>query len=414
MRAAAVAPPGRLRATFLAQPHLRVLIAGAGIGGLTAALALSRIGMTVALFDQAERLEETGAGIQLSPNATRVLIALGLADRIEGAVVAPAAIRLRTSSGRNIATLPLGAAIAARHGAPYWVVHRADLQRALLGAVKAEPRISLTLGAKVDDFDIDAAGVCAFVCGTACPDGTDERGSALIGADGLWSTIRYRLGDLAPPRFAGRTAWRALIPAAILPPQFAEPMIHLWIGPLGHLVHYPVRAGAAINIVAVARDPWQSAAWDTPASREEVLARFPTPQWAGEARDVLAAAERWQKWPLGDRAPSRPWGRGPVTLLGDAAHPMLPFLAQGAAMAIEDAAVLAREFARRPDDPAVALRRYEATRQPRTDRVQRAARRNDFNYHLGFPGAYFRDAALRALGGERLIARYDWLFEWAS
>jgi salicylate hydroxylase len=386
------------------------LIAGAGIGGLMVALALARIGIASALFDQTERLEETGAGIQLSPNATRVLVALDLAERLKAAIVTPTAVRLRSGSGRDIATLPLGAAMEARHGAPYWLIHRADLQGALLGAVAAEPRISLTLGAKVDDFDIDAAGVRAFVRGARHPDGADRRGSALIGADGTWSTIRYRLGDRAPPRFAGRTAWRALVPAAILPPQFAEPVIHLWIGPRGHLVHYPVRAGAAVNIVAVARDAWQSAAWDTPASREEVLARFPAPQWAGEARDLLAAAERWQKWPLGDRAPSRPWGRGPVTLLGDAAHPMLPFLAQGAAMAIEDAAVLARELAGLPDDPAGALRRYEAARQPRTDRVQRAARRNDFNYHLGFPANHIRDAILRALGGERLIARYDWLY----
>ena len=398
----------------MTQPDSPVLIAGAGIGGLTAALALSRMGLAVAVFDQAERLDETGAGIQLSPNATRVLVGLDLADRLRGAIVAPAAVRLRASSGRDIATLPLGTAMAARHGAPYWVLHRADLQQALLGAVKAEPRIELILGAKVDDFRIDAAGVCAFVCGTAHPDGAERRGSALIGADGLWSTLRYRFGDLAPPCFAGRTAWRALVPAAKLPPQLAEPVIHLWIGPLGHLVHYPVRAGAAVNIVAVARDPWQSAAWNTLATREEVLARFPAPQWAGGARDLLAAAELWQKWPLGDRAPSRPWGRGPVTLLGDAAHPMLPFLAQGAAMAIEDAAVLAGELARLPNDPARALRNYEAARQPRTDRVQRAARRNDFNYHLGFPAAQFRDAALRALGGERLIAHYDWLYGWAA
>jgi salicylate hydroxylase len=398
----------------LAQPDSRVLIAGAGIGGLVAALALSRIGIAAAVFDQAERLEETGAGIQLSPNATRVLVALDLADRLQGAIVAPAAIRLRTSSGHDIVTLPLGAAMAARHGAPYWVVHRADLQQALLGAVNAEPQIALTLGAKVDDFDIDATGVCALICGPNFPEGAEHRGSALIGADGLWSTLRYRLGDLAPPRFAGRTAWRALAPAANLPPQFAEPAIHLWIGPLGHLVHYPVRADAAVNIVAVARDPWQSATWGAPASREEVLARFPAPHWAGEARDLLAAAEFWQKWPLGDRARARPWGRGPVTLLGDAAHPMLPFLAQGAAMAIEDAAVLARELAELPNDPARALRRYEVARQPRTDRVQRAARRNDWAYHLGFPVGAVRDATLRALGGERLLVRYDWLYGWRA
>jgi salicylate hydroxylase len=397
----------------LAHPTSPVLIAGAGIGGLTAALALARIGIASALFDQAELIEETGAGIQLSPNATRVLVALGLADRLKGAIVAPTAIRLRASSGRDIATMPI-AKMEARHGAPYWVVHRADLQGALLGAVEAEPRISLTLGAKVDDFDIDAAGVRTFVRGPGVPGGAERRGSALIGADGLWSVIRDRLGDRALPRYAGRTAWRALVPAVNLPKRFAEPVVHLWIGPFGHLVHYPVRAGMAVNIVAVARDPWQSAAWNTPASREEVLARFPAPQWAGTTRDLLAAPERWQKWPLGDRAPSRSWGRGPVTLAGDAAHPMLPFIAQGAAMAIEDAAVLARELALTPNDSATALRRYEMARQPRTARVQRTSRRNDWAYHLGFPANHIRDALLRALGGERLLTRYDWLYGWRA
>jgi salicylate hydroxylase len=392
-----------------------VLIAGAGIGGLTAALALARRGIAVTLFDQAERLEETGAGIQLSPNATRALAALDLSGRVEPAIVAPAAIRLRAGhSGRDIAVLPLGAAIAARHGAPYWVIHRADLQQALLGAVQEEPLIALVLGAKVDDFAVDAAGVRALLHGAAQPAGTERHGSALVGADGLWSAIRARLGDSTPPRSAERTAWRALVPAAGLPPRFVEPLINLWIGSGGHLVHYPIRAGTAVNIVAVAGDRWRSAAWSTSAERDEVLARFPANGWTSEARELLAAPDRWQKWALHDRAPSRRWGQGPVTLLGDAAHPMLPHLAQGAAMAIEDAAVLARELARRPGDPAGALRNYEAARQQRTARVQRAARRNDWRYHLGPPAAFIRDSVLRALGGERLLAQYDWLYRWRA
>ena len=391
-----------------------VLIAGAGIGGLTTALALARQGIGVRLLDQAEKLEEAGAGLQLSPNAARVLIALGLADRLAPAIVEPAAIRLRSGpSGREIATIPLGTAAWAHYGAPYWVIHRADLQKVLLEAVAAEPRIALTFGAKVDDFTVDAAGVqVAIAYGGAKEAAANDAASALIGADGLWSRLRARLGDDTAPHFAGRSAFRAAVPATQVPPQHREPVVNLWLGPNGHLVHYPVRAGAAVNIVAVAGDRWQSPAWSTAADRDEVLERFPASSWTPVARQVLAAPERWQKWALYDRAPSTPWGRGLVTLLGDAAHPMLPFLAQGAAMAIEDAAVLARELARSPDDRAAGLRNYEAARAPRTARVQRAARRNDFRYHLRQPAAFARDAVLRALGGERLLAQYDWLYRW--
>jgi 2-polyprenyl-6-methoxyphenol hydroxylase-like FAD-dependent oxidoreductase len=388
-----------------------VLIAGAGIGGLTAALAIARHGLPVCVFDQAERLEEAGAGIQLSPNATRVLIALGLAESIEPAIVVPAAVRLRAGgSGRDIAIMPLGAQTA--RDAPYWVVHRADLQSALLAAVDSVSGITLKLGARIDGFTHGQQGVAAKV---SSREGTTEHhGRALIGADGLWSRLRESLGAGTRPRFAGRTAWRALAPSAALPPSLREREVNLWIGPGGHLVHYPIRAGAAVNIVAVTSDDWQSTQWSTAADRDEMLARFPPLLWASQARDLLAAPERWQKWALYDRAPSANWGHGPVTLLGDAAHPMLPFLAQGAAMAIEDAFVLAGALARSPDNPARALRDYERQRQPRTARVQRAARRNDVVYHLGQPAAFIRDAALAALGGRRLLAQYDWIYRWSE
>jgi salicylate hydroxylase len=394
-----------------------ILIAGAGIGGLTAALSLARRGLAVRLFDQVERLSEAGAGIQLSPNATRVLIGLGLASRLKTSIVEPTAIRLHSgTTGRGLATLPLtgtpDAGMSGRYGSPYWVIHRADLHNALAVAVAAEPRITLTLGAPVDDFTVDGGRVRVSVHPRSPqPAGIDHDGAMLIGADGLWSRLRALLGDGAAPRFASRAAFRAVAPAAALPERCREPVVCVWLGPGGHVVHYPIRAGAAVNIIAVCSNRWQSASWSTAAARSAVLEHFPASAWVAAVRDLLAAADGWQKWALYDRPPLASWGRGPVTLLGDAAHPMLPFLAQGAAMAIEDAAVLAREVALSPRDSA-ALRRYERARRQRTASVQRAARRNDLHYHLRGPAALARDAVLRALGGDRLLAQYDWIYRW--
>jgi salicylate hydroxylase len=389
-----------------------IVVAGAGIGGLTAALALARAGFRVALIEKATRLEETGAGLQLSPNAARVLVGLDLRERLQAAVVAPAAIVIRTAGNREIARLDLGAHAPARHGAPYWVIHRGDLQAALLAEVLARDDITLTLGASLDSWAIEPGGVVAQAL--RGPDMEEFRGSALVGADGLWSRLRALMGESNEATFARRTAWRALLPADAVAADARAPLVQLWLGHGGHIVHYPVRAGAMINIVAIAGDEHPSKGWSTAAAPEEVLARFPASHWASPARDLLALPAQWLKWPLYDRPPLRRPGRGPVTLLGDAAHPMLPFLAQGAAMAIEDAAVLAAELAATPHEVPAALRRYERRRGPRTARVQRAARRNDLTYHLAWPAAAARDIAMRAMGNERLLAHYDWIYGWRA
>jgi salicylate hydroxylase len=388
-----------------------IIIAGAGIGGLTAALALSQKGFRVALFDQAERLQETGAGIQLSPNATRVLAALGLTSRLAADVVAPEAIEVVSAkTGREIVRIPLGSYAHDRYGSPYWSIHRGDLQAALLAAVADNPDIALTLGAKADDFAIHAEGITVGIRQRA--DYIDERGIALIGADGLWSSIRARLRPREHPRFADRTAWRAIVRADSVAPEFRTPMVRLWLGRNAHLVHYPVKAGAVINLVAIVGDHAGQPGWSVPGRREDLLARYPASGWSPAARALLAIPEQWLKWSLYDRGPIWRWGHGPMTLLGDAAHPMLPFLAQGAAMAIEDAAVLANRLAQSPDDPAGALRGYEIVRRARTARVQRGARRNRRIYHLGGPEAFARDTVMRLKGGGSLLARYDWLYDW--
>ncbi len=388
-----------------------VIVAGAGIGGLTAALAIARHGLHVTVFDQAQRLEETGAGIQLSPNASRILIALGLGEQLRRHVVAPEELRIMNArTARVLACAPLGAVAEKRYGAPYWVIHRGDLQAVLIDAVRVHPGIVLNLGARVEDFALNEDGVTVFA--RSAQHRVEDRGVALIAADGLWSSLRRRLGHRREPRFARRTAWRALARADALMPELRAPAVNLWFGTRAHLVHYPVRGGSLINVVAIVRDDWREPGWSAPGERAEILARYRTPMWSAVPRAILAAPEHWQKWALYDRPPLARWGKGAVTLLGDAAHPMLPYLAQGAAMAIEDAAVLAQRLADARDDPAGAMRRYERQRRERAARAQRAARRNGIVYQLGGPGAFLRTLALTAIGGERLLARYDWLYGW--
>jgi salicylate hydroxylase len=387
-----------------------VIVAGAGIGGLTAALALAQRGFEVTLFEVAPRLEEIGAGLQLSPNAARVLVALGVEERLRLHVVKPEHLTVRSARSRRLlAQAPLGASVAQRYGAPYWVIHRGDLQAALCDAVAATPNITLRLGTRVEGFAARDGGVA--VAALQGSQAFEAQAVALIAADGLWSTLRQRLGHRAAPRAAGHTAWRTLVPADSAASDFAAPAVNLWLGHDAHLVHYPVKAGRMINVVAIVDDDWREPGWNTPGATREILDRFAPEHWHASARDLLAAAEHWQKWALFDCAPLATWGDGPVTLIGDAAHPMLPYLAQGAAMAIEDAAVLAACLSRDPDVPS-ALRRYEARRLPRTARVQRDARHNGTVYHMRGAAAVLRSLGLMVMGGDRLISRYDWLYGW--
>ena len=392
-------------------PSRNIIVAGAGIGGLTASLALAQRGFRVVLLDQAERMEEAGAGIQLSPNATKILSALGLAERLAADAVAPSTIEICSNRGAVLSRLPLEYATA-RYGAPYWVTHRADLQAALLEAVRANPDIVLKLGIRVEDFVTHANGI-SVGCRRG-PENADEAGIALICADGVWSRLRLRLGLREKPVFRRRTAWRALIPAADMPPELRGNNVRLWLGQGAHLVHYPVKAGALVNIVAIVNDKWDKPGWSEPGDPREIAGRFANLGWSRLPRAIAAAPQNWQKWALYDLPPLRRWGDGPVTLLGDAAHPMLPFLAQGAAMAIEDAAVLAASLAHTPDDITGSLRRYERARRRRTRKAQLAARRNSRTYHLSATEAAVRNLGLRLMSGKMLLRRYDWLYDWRA
>jgi salicylate hydroxylase len=388
-----------------------VIVAGAGIAGLTAALTLARAGFRATVLEQSPQLLETGAGIQLSPNATRVLISLGLYDRLAPLIVTPHAIRVMSGgSSREITRIPLGDVAARRYGAPFWTIHRGDLQAALADAAENTFDITLKLGLRLDDFAAHSNGVTV----QAYRDRqiVDERGMALIGADGIWSSVADRLHRQSKPEFVHRTAWRALVPAEAVPLHFRSDMVNLWLGLDAHLVLYPVRAGRLINIVGIVRDDWNKTGWQAAGDRAEILRHFARFSWADEVRALIAIPDRWLKWALHDRRAPFRGGAGPVTLIGDAAHPMLPFLAQGAGMAIEDAAVLADSLKRHAGSPDQGLRAYEATRRKRTARAQHVSRKQGKLYGQTGPEALIRNFGMRLLGGEKLLRRYDWLYNW--
>jgi salicylate hydroxylase len=388
-----------------------ILIAGGGIAGLASALALAKNGLRAVVFEQSARLEPVGAGIQLSPNAMHVLSWLGVAEALKPYSVAPQDIRIRkASNGHDIVRVPLGSYAEQRYGAPYWMVHRGDLQKVLLEAARANPDVAVKLGSQLQDYAVHAKGVTAQI--RVGPTASEERCVGLIGADGLWSTVRTKLGYTDAPHFRKRTAWRAVVPASEVPEEVRAPSVNLWLGRHAHLVHYPIRNGSAINVVAITRDLTSRPGWDNAGSRDEILGMFR--KWAVPARNLVAAAESWTTWTLYDRPRLRHWGYGPITMVGDAAHPMLPFLAQGAAMAIEDAAVLSECLANSPENLDAGMRRYEWLRNDRATRAQKAASRNGLRYQASGVEAAVRNTTLRMLGGKGLLKRYDWLYGWRA
>ena len=388
-----------------------IAVAGAGIGGLAAALALAETGAGVTVYERAETLEPIGAGVQLSPNAALVLRRLGVLDAVRARATEPAEVLIRRGrDGAALARVPLAAA-EARYGAPFLVALRADLQAALLARAVAHPGVALVFGQGVSGYERIADGVLLrFGPGGLPP----AQHGAVVAADGIRSAIRRQMAGAAPDDVAasGRTAWRALVPCTAADTDALVARSNLWLGPRAHLVHYPVGAGAVVNVVAIVDDgaaPDDPAAWSLPGEGKELERRFAG--WASPARRLIAAAPGWRRWPLFDRPPLARWCDGPVALLGDAAHPMLPFLAQGAAQAIEDAAALADAMAREPGEPAAAMAAYAASRRPRTARVQAESRRQARVYHLAPPASLMRDFVLSRLGPDRLVARFDWLYD---
>jgi len=376
------------------------LIAGGGIGGITAALCLAARGLQVDVLEQAPGLGEIGAGIQLSPNCTRVLHALGLEDALRAVAFLPERTEMRHwRSGRTLAVTPLGQAALERFGTPYYHVHRADLMRVLADAAGREAHIRIHTDTRVESFSATDVGVRVRTTRA------DLDGTLLIGADGIHSTVRTALFGAESPRFTGTVAWRALVPTGRLPAGMIRPAATAWWGPGKHFVHYYVRRGELVNCVCVVEKPgWAVESWTERGEHAELAADFagwhPTIRTLIEHMDPSAC----YKWALFDRPPMPRWSRGRVTLLGDACHPTLPFMAQGAAMAIEDGAVLAGCLG--GGNVAASLDRYERVRRPRTARIQAGSRRNAKVFHLSGIAAWLRNRAA-ARAGEHVT---DWLF----
>jgi len=386
----------------------RAIIAGAGIGGFSSALALSQAGFKVALYERAKFLEEFGAGIQLTPNATRVLFRLNLLESLSTAAMRPLVVRvLRGRDDAVLARMELDDA-ERRWGAPYLALHRADLQAALAKRVAHDANIDLFLGACVAGVGQDGDQVSVTINKNAS---ARDNADLLIGADGLYSNVRESIGSREAVAFTGCVAFRALVDSSLLESRWSEPEITLRLGPNAHLVHYPLRGGSIVNVVAVIEfeptDLSDRAPWDGVANLSALERAFA--RWSAPTRRLLTATTGWRAWPLHIRRPLRAFHFGRVALVGDAAHPMVPFLAQGAAQAIEDADALGRSLSK-ATDIRTGLADYSRDRVGRATRVQIEAQRQGLIYHLGGPMVFARDAALKLLGGSGLKARYDWLY----
>ena len=389
--------------------QLRILIAGAGIGGLSAALALLQRGYAVQVCEQASALREVGAGLQLSPNALRALYRLGLGDALRAVASEAAGKEIRLwSTGQTWKLFDLGAKCVEQYGYPYFTLYRPDLHRVLADAVRAAQPDAILLGAQCIACEQTDDGVVLKLA-----DGRELRADALICAEGVHSRIRSQLFGADRPQFSGCLAWRGVIPIERLPQRMRRPVATNWIGPGAHVIHYPLRAGALMNFVGIVeRGGWQIESWTQQGTHAECHADFSG--WHEEVHELIRSVGVPYKWALMTRKPMRQWSRGRVTLLGDACHPTLPFLAQGAAMAIEDAYMLARCIEAHEGDIAFALKKYETARIERTTGVVLRSTES---------GRLFHDSALASAKGAaayverewaeaKVRERYDWLFRY--
>ncbi len=381
------------------------IVAGGGIGGLTAALALARKGFAVTVLEKAARLGEIGAGIQLGPNAFHCFDALGVGDPARAMAVFIDQLRLMDAvSGEEITHIALDAPFRTRFGNPYAVVHRGDLHGVLLQACRDSDRIALRTGCEVAGYEQDGTSVTARLAS-----GESVRGAALIGADGLWSNIRKQIVGDGPPRVSGHTTYRSVIPTDQMPEDLRWNAATLWAGPKCHLVHYPLSDWKVFNLVVTYHNDAPEPVAGKPCSQEEVMRGFA--HIHPRAQAIIRHGADWRYWVLCDREPVARWVDGRAVLLGDAAHPTMQYLAQGACMAMEDSVCLAEQVAAHPGRLDAALEAYRARRVLRTARVQLQSRAiGEHIYHPDGVHAALRNAIMRAKSSEDWYDTLAWLY----
>jgi len=381
-----------------------VVVVGGGIGGLAAALALARKGLRVQLLEQADAFSEVGAGIQLGPNVFRMFEVLGLTEAVSQFAVFPEnLIMLDAISGDEVTRIPLGAGFRAKFTYPYALIYRPDLLNVLLEACRKVDLIQLDTAQKVVGVDEQSDGVTVRTQG-----GRSYAGSALIGADGLWSTIRQIVVGDGKPQVAGHVTYRAVLPTTEVPEPLRRWSMTFWAGEKVHLVIYPLRGGELYNLVAVFHSNRYEEGWDSFGDPTELNERFA--KTCEPVRTLLGKIESWRMWVLCDRPPIKQWSRGRITLLGDAAHPMLQYLAQGACMAIEDAVCLANTIEDMHGDFAAAFQAYQQARYLRTGRVQIMARVYGEFYHASGVARELRNMMLGARTPEQSYEAMEWLY----
>ncbi len=382
----------------------QVVIVGGGIGGLAAALALSRKGIPSQVVEQADEFKEIGAGIQLGPNVFWMFDVLGLTAPISALAVFPNNLIMMDSiTGEEVTRIPLGETFRRKFTHPYALIHRADLHKVLLEACRQSSLIRLDASQKVVKFDEIKNGIVAH-----SESGKDYRGAALIGADGLWSTIRQIVVGDCKPNVAGHITYRAVLPTSEMPEKFRWRDMVLWAGEKVHLVHYPLRTGELFNLVAVFHSNRYEEGWDSYGDPTELHERFA--KTCAPVRTLLNKIESWRMWVLCDRPPIRQWSKGRITLLGDAAHPMLQYLAQGAGMSIEDGVCLADQAVAADGDYAAAFRAYQQARYLRTGRVQIMARVYGEFYHAAGVAKELRNMMLGSRTADDAMAGMEWLY----
>lgn len=383
---------------------LHLIVSGGGIGGLAAAFVLGRRGHRITVLEQSESFGEIGAGIQLGPNIFRMFDHLGLTEAVNRVAYFPPGMTMNdVRTGERVVHVPLADAARAAYGYAYGVIYRADLHQVFLGACQALPNVTLRTSAKVDTFEQDAHSVRVRLTS-----GEELAGDALIGADGIWSRIREAVVGDGKPRVSGHIAYRAVLKREDVPAHLWSDDVLLWGGEKTHLVHYPLRRGELFNLVAVFHSNKYDEGWNTFGDTAELNDRFANA--VPQVRELLDRIETWKMWVLCDREPVANWSQGRVTLLGDAAHPMLQYLAQGAGQAIEDSVVLGKAL-EKFDDPAVAFVKYQEARYLRTGRVQLTARFYGDIYHASGVQRELRNQLFQGGNESAGFAGLKWMYE---